>query len=126
MLEPNDPKKRDLIYHYLLLLDILETPARAKAFFEKKKNKKAVRMFRKAIRSETLKRDIRNRKKKAKRVGEIIRFWMHEALGIKDPSINKATICQRQGLSIREKGVAGWEKFTGIQQHSLQERDAAF
>lgn len=104
MLEPHDPKERDLIYHYRLLLDVLETPARAKAFFKKKKSKQTVRIFRKVLRDKTLKARIRKRKKKAKRVGELIRFLnAMKLLNVEEPSINKAFYLSKKGFCEREK-----------------------
>jgi hypothetical protein len=111
MLAPEDPKLQSNIFHYRLLQHVLENPARTRNFFNKKKNEGYVRAFRKALLSKTVKAEITKRKKRVKRIGEVVRFLnAMKLLEIDDPSINKAYYLSKKGFQKREEERGGGRK----------------
>lgn len=111
MLAPEDSQMQSNIFHYRLLQHVLETPMRARQFFDKKKNENTVRLFRKALLNRTLRANIVARKKKAKRLGEIVRMLdAMKILGVEEPSINKAYFLSKKGFEKMEAKRGGGRK----------------
>jgi len=113
MLAPNDPEMQSAIFHYRLLRYVLNSPLRASEFFNAEENKETARLFRKAIMRKNLKNEIAERKKKVRRLGEMVRFLslMH-IMNTPDPSFNKAAYLSRVGFEKRDNERVKMKKST--------------